>query len=237
MQIEIRADSVEITGYVNAVERKSKPLMSRVGQFIERICAGAFKRALKRNDNVRLLLNHNWDRDLGGTKDGNLELTEDNIGLRAKATITDPDVVDKARKGNLVGWSFGFTDIDVDNHLEDGVAIRDVRDLNLYEVSLLDRSKIPAYDGTLVTVRSDDEIQYHGEPLLEEIEIREAEIPETEEEPEEAPVLVEETAEETAEEVQEREAEEEPKQHENVENKEIDYSPYEAMIKEMKGES
>ena len=42
MKIQIRADSVVIEGYVNAVERPSKPLISRFGQFIEKICAGAF---------------------------------------------------------------------------------------------------------------------------------------------------------------------------------------------------
>ena len=55
MEIRIREDAVEIQGYVNAIERKSKPLWSRIGQFVERICKGAFKRALERNDNVRFL--------------------------------------------------------------------------------------------------------------------------------------------------------------------------------------
>lgn len=172
MQVRIKDDSVEIEGYVNAVERKSKPLMSRIGQFVERICKGAFKRAIERNDDIRLLLNHDWERDLGGTKDGNLELVEDNIGLRARATIKDKDVVQKARNGELVGWSFGFTDRDVDNHDENGMPTRDVKDLDLYEVSILDRSKRPAYDGTLVSVRSDDTIQYHGYVLEQEIETR-----------------------------------------------------------------
>ena len=56
MQIRIRADSVEIDGYVNAIERNSKPLWSRVGQFVERICKGAFASALKRNDDVRIFI-------------------------------------------------------------------------------------------------------------------------------------------------------------------------------------
>ena len=56
MQINIREDSVELEGYVNAVERNSKPLMSRMGKFIERIKKGAFARALKRNDDVHVLL-------------------------------------------------------------------------------------------------------------------------------------------------------------------------------------
>ena len=47
MQVRVREDSVEIEGYVNAIERDSKPLLSRVGQFIERICKGAFKKGIK----------------------------------------------------------------------------------------------------------------------------------------------------------------------------------------------
>ena len=108
MKINIRADSVVIEGYVNAVERASKPLLSRFGEFIEKICAGAFGRALERNKDVRIFLNHNPSRDLGGTGSGELELYEDNIGLHARATITDPKVIEDARRGNLVGWSFGF---------------------------------------------------------------------------------------------------------------------------------
>lgn len=173
MQIRIKDDEVEIEGYVNAVERKSKPLMSRLGQFVERICKGAFKRALERADDVRILLNHDWNRDLGGIKDGNLELYEDNIGLRFRATIKDPEVAQEARDGKIVGCSFGFTDRDVDTHDENGITTRDVKDLDLYEVSILNRSKTPAYDGTLVTVRSEDDIQYRGEPLLTEVDTRE----------------------------------------------------------------
>lgn len=156
MQINIREDSVELEGYVNAVERNSKPMLSRMGKFIERIKAGAFARALKRNNDVHVLLNHDANRDLGSTKQGNLELAEDNIGLRAKCTITDKDVMEMAKRGDLVGWSFGFYDRDVKNGVENGMLTREVNDLDLVEVSILDRSKVPAYDGTLIMARSDD---------------------------------------------------------------------------------
>ena len=176
MEIRIKKDSVEISGYVNAVERKSKPLWSRMGQFIERICKGAFGKALKRNDNVRILLNHDWNRDLGGTKDGNLELNEDSIGLHARATITDPEVVEKAKNGDLVGWSFGFYDREVENKRdEDGYPLRDVKDLDLEEVSILDKSHTPAYDGTLVSVRSEEKSVFYGDTFEDGMNIREAE--------------------------------------------------------------
>ena len=157
MNIRITKDSVEIDGYVNAVERLSKPLKDRLGEFVERVKVGAFRRALERADDVRLLLNHDWSKDLGGLKDGNLELYEDAIGLHARATITDKEVVEQAKRGELRGWSFGFTDRDVEPGEENGLTVRNVKDLDLYEVSLINRAKVPAYDGTLVAVRSADD--------------------------------------------------------------------------------
>lgn len=175
MEIRIKEDSVEIEGYVNAVERLSKPLPSRTGEFVERICKGAFQRALQRNDNVRLLYNHNWSRDLGGTKDGNVELSEDNIGLKIRATVMDTETVQEARRGNLVGFSFGFEDRDVDEHSENGMRTRDVKDMDLYEISILDRRKTPAYDGTLINVRDSEGQQekriYFSETFADEIKI------------------------------------------------------------------
>lgn len=164
MLIKIRQDSVTVEGYVNAVERNSKPLNERGVTFIERIASGAFKRAIARAKDIRILLNHNWDRNLGGTADGTLELEEDAIGLKARATITDPDVIEDARHGDLVGWSFGFRDEDVKQlrDEESGLPLRKVNDLELYEVSLLNRSKSPAYVGTLVNVRSTE----NGEELV-----------------------------------------------------------------------
>lgn len=220
MKVNVRADKVEIEGYVNAIERDSKPLWSRVGQFIERICKGAFKKAIKRNDDIHILLNHDWNRDLGSTKQGNLELEEDNIGLKARATITDPEVVKKARAGDLVGWSFGFQDRDVENSIRDGMPYRAVKDLDLAEVSILDRSKSPAYEGTLITARSEDgEMHFRGEDFIDEVEVRE------EEQKEEVPEV--QVVEDTTNEAQ-------PKQQEIVEN--IDYSKYEEIIAEMKEE-
>ena len=215
MKVSIRADSVLIEGYVNAIERDSKPLMSRIGQFIERICKGAFSKALKRNDDVHVLLNHDWNRDLGSTKQGNLELKEDNIGLHARAVITDSDVVQKARQGDLVGWSFGFQDREVEQGMEKGLPLRSVKDLDLFEVSILDRTKSPAYDGTLIMARSEDDTQFYGEAFLDELEIREEQTEETEE----------------------IRNENQPQLEEHPEAiKTIDYSKYEEMISQMKGE-
>jgi HK97 family phage prohead protease len=184
MNIRVKGDSVEIDGYVNAVERLSKPLKDRLGDFVERIKAGAFRRALERAEDVRILLNHDYSRDLGGIKDGNLELYEDSIGLHARATITDKEVVDQARKGELVGWSFGFTDRDVTKGEENGITVRNVKDLDLYEVSLINRSRVPAYDGTLVAVRTADDNTINISDVVEsDVKVRVDEVETREEQP------------------------------------------------------
>ena len=226
MQIRIRADSVEIDGYINAIERNSKPLWSRVGRFVERICKGAFASALKRNDDVRILLNHDESRDLGGQKEGNLELIEDAIGLRFHTIVRDKGVIEDAKGGNLVGCSFGFYDRDVENGIDGdtGLPLRKVKDLDLVEVSLLNRECEPAYDGTLVMVRADeDKAQMRADVFADDINV----VDETEQDGEPEEELPED---ETLEQRNESEEDKTP------EDKEIDYSKYEQMIAEMKGE-
>ena len=224
MNILIRADHVEISGYVNAVERPSKILHDRSGDFIETMKEGAFKKALSRNDNVRVLLNHDKKRDLGGTKDGNLELEEDNIGLRARAKIYDKDVIDKAKKGDLVGWSFGFTDRDVDKSYDDkGLLHRAVKDLDLEEVSILDRTRTPAYKGTLIMARDDKNILLGADMEVDNVAVEE----------------IQEPKDETPKQEERAEDKQEPKQQEIVE-KNIDYSKAEEILKEireLKGEN
>ena len=157
MQIEVREDSVFISGYVNAVERLSKPiretLHGKIRTFLERIRAGVFRTALKRNKNVLVLLNHDNTRVLASTENGNAFLDEDNIGLRAEITITDKEVVQKAREGKLSGWSFGFIANDDEITTDGNDEIRTVTDMELLEVSILDDTKAPAYYGTSIEAR------------------------------------------------------------------------------------
>lgn len=160
MDVEVRNDSVVVSGYVNAVERWSKPLngnlRGKMMKFIEKIKAGVFKNALKRNNNVKVLLNHDANRELANTSDGTAILEEDNIGLKATATITDAEVVEKAKNDKLVGWSFGFHS-NADAIDESGsIAKRSVEDIDLVEVSILDDTKSPAYYATSIEARSED---------------------------------------------------------------------------------
>ena len=109
MKIQVRDDKVIIDGYVNAVERFSKPLTNKNGKkFIERIMPSVFQRAIEKNDAIKVLLNHNYDMELANTKDGSAKLYEDNIGLRAIVEVSDATVIEKAKQNNILAAAFTF---------------------------------------------------------------------------------------------------------------------------------
>lgn len=157
MRIEIRSDSVVLDGYVNVTDRSSRILPSPKGRFKEVIVPKTFERALMKTNNVDLLFNHDKNRKLGSTQEGNLELREDNVGLRAIATVNDPDVIEKAKNDELRGWSFGFQVLaDTWTDEADGIQKRAVSEMNLFEVSIL--SVTPAYIATSVELRGEEEM-------------------------------------------------------------------------------
>lgn len=167
MRIEIRNDSVLLDGYVNATGKDSRLIPSIKGKFKEQIEPQAFTRSLEKSDNVDLLLNHDKSRKLGSIKEGNLELFEDGIGLRAICTVTDSDVIEKAKNGQLRGWSFGFyPEKDRWEDTTSGFQRRFVEELELFEVSIVDNTKTPAYVGTSIEMRAEVEIVTETRELL-----------------------------------------------------------------------
>jgi hypothetical protein len=159
LRIEIRNDSVLLDGYVNAVGRDSKPIITPRGKVVEQIEPRAFERALSRAQNIDLLLDHDKNRKLGSTTDENIQLFEDNIGLRAIATVTDAEVIQKAKEKKLKGWSFGqFVNKDRLEERADDIPRRHVEDLDLFEVSIIDDRMSPCYVGTSIEQRADKEI-------------------------------------------------------------------------------
>ncbi|MBQ9607639.1 MAG: HK97 family phage prohead protease [Lachnospiraceae bacterium] len=162
-KVEIRDGAVHIDGYVNAVERDSKVMKDERGEFIEKVKAGAFQRAIdraeSRNQSVRVLLNHDYARELTSTKAPTTELFEDSIGLRCRCEIRDAEVVQKAKEQKLNGWSFGFHALVESRENDKGIDRRELREIELYEVSLLDDTRTPAYNGTSVEVRDYTEIR------------------------------------------------------------------------------
>lgn len=165
MKITVRANKVVIDGYVNAVDRFSRPLPPQMGvgmvsRFVEKVLPNVFKKAIQRARNIEVLLNHNPDRKLADTASGTAKIVEDNVGLRATVEITDPEVIEKARAGKLRGWSFGFSDEQADQSTRaDGIIERVIKSLALHEVSIIDDRALPAYIGTSIETRSLDGVE------------------------------------------------------------------------------
>ena len=141
MKIEIRG---EISGYVNATEKKSRPVITPHGKVVEEIEPRAFAGAIERAGNVTLSVDHDDTHIFAETRNNTLTLTEDDIGLHADVQITDPDLIALARKGKIRGWSFGMEDL----------PLRKVKALDLDHVSLI-VNKLPVYSATSVEVRAD----------------------------------------------------------------------------------
>lgn len=157
MRIEIRNDSVLLSGYINCVDRESRILPSPRGKFKEKIMPKTFEKALLKGRNVDLLFNHKKDHKLGSLAEGNLELREDNIGLLGTATVTCPEVMEHARNGRLSGWSFGFITLrDTWSDGTDGIQLRQISDLDLLEVSVL--TNTPAYIATSIEARGEEAV-------------------------------------------------------------------------------
>ncbi len=170
MQIEVRNDSVLIKGYVNAVERDSRKIHSPRGEFVEQVRSGAWKKAIEKREDIAALLNHDWNKKIGSTKD-NLELREDNIGLYAELRATDPDIIEKAKSKKLVGWSFRFIkNKESWGKADDGTERRYLDEIDLLEVSVLDNTKTPAYYGTSVEARDNEEVNIEQRFIRDTVE-------------------------------------------------------------------
>ena len=155
MKVEIRADDqVHIEGYVNAVGRDSRPLPSPRGKFVEQVAPGVFNRACSRKKPAVML-------DHKRTLDADADFHEDNIGLHISADIRDSEVAGKAKRGELRGWSFGFSVNPGGEQWEDGAQPyprRTLTDISLDEVSIIDTDMTPCYVGTSVETRDQQEV-------------------------------------------------------------------------------
>lgn len=143
------------SGYAAVFNSPSEPL-----PFTETIAPGAFKRSLNSGREVRAFVNHNTDAPLATTKNGSLQLVEDERGLRVNMTLPDTtagrDLSVLLRDGVVHSMSFGFAvPRGGDAWSEDGKS-RELREVILYEVSVV--TGFPAYEATEgATVRTIDD--------------------------------------------------------------------------------
>jgi HK97 family phage prohead protease len=129
-----------------------------LGGFIEVIKPGAFKRALKLNQDVRALQDHDSSRVLGRTTSGTLSLIEDAVGLKFKCVLPNTSVGRDAftlvSRRDVTGCSFAFR---VANGGEkwttsESGTIRELTDVDLFDVSPV--VTFPAYSDTNVSANS-----------------------------------------------------------------------------------
>ena len=151
--------SLHISGYVNITDKPSRVLRDSKGHnFVERVEPRCFTKALNTGHNVKFLLNHNHNVHLGSLDEGNLKLTEDNIGLKIDATVNNEEVRQAYENGGFSGFSYGFQKIkDNFRDWDNGVQLRTLQEIRLLEVSLLDSKTVPAYLGSLVNVEHREE--------------------------------------------------------------------------------
>lgn len=159
--VEIReADdgSMSLRGYAAVFNSLSEPIF---GMFRERIAPGAFMRSIADGDHdVYALWQHDSSFPLARKSKGTLRLAEDKRGLAVEidlpATSYGRDAAEAVRSGLVDKMSFGFGvpeggDRLTDERSEDGFPIRELTDVELYEVSPV---TFPAYPDTQLSARS-----------------------------------------------------------------------------------
>ncbi len=170
MNIEIRADGMRISGYVNVTGKVSRPVITGKGQkVVEVIEPRAFENAIERAGNVVMTKDHSPDYVLAETRAKTLALYEDAIGLYADATVTDPQTLAEARAGKLRGWSFGMKNVrDKIEERADALPLRRVSAFDLDHITLVVH-KTPFYAATSIEMRADDRTEAVELRALEEI--------------------------------------------------------------------
>jgi len=144
------ADS--ITGY--AAKFNSETTIA--GEFREMLAPGCFRRTLRENPDVLMLIGHDLNRVLGRTSAGTLELNEDTTGLwfsltPDETTPSGQEAIGNVRRADVRGCSFGFR-VRAEEWRDGGarLPLRIIKDVDLYEVTL---TAAPAYGDTSASLR------------------------------------------------------------------------------------
>ena len=139
-----------IEGYAAVFEELSVPLW---GGFREKIQHGAFAKTIREGD-IRAVWNHSTLYVLGRSKNGTLELREDDVGLNIRIHPPDSqwarDCMVSIERGDVDQMSFSFDSIRDRWETVDGVNIRTLEEVKLWEVSPV---TFPAYPQTSVSLR------------------------------------------------------------------------------------
>lgn len=153
---ELRIDDSldgKIVGHASVFDSWSETL-GGIFPFKEIVRKGTFTETIKLDD-IRALFNHDPNFVLGRNKAGTLELEEDEIGLRVVITPPDTswanDLIKNLRRGDISQMSIGFIVLEDIWGTQDGIDIREIKKVQLFDVSIV---TYPAYTQTDVGVRA-----------------------------------------------------------------------------------
>jgi HK97 family phage prohead protease len=150
-------DARQVRGYAAAYYDGSEETEFTLWEgVVERIIAGAFDRAVKEDD-VRALFNHDPSEILGRRSAKNLTLGTDETGLWYRIDMADTarshDLLTHIERGDITGSSFAFDVTDETWRKQDGVHIRELRGVRLYDVGPV---TFPAYESTTAEAKAAD---------------------------------------------------------------------------------
>lgn len=115
--------------------------------YVEKILKGTFKKALMINDDIKLILNHDYSKELDSTKK-TLTLKADHEELRFSAIVKSDIPINKIK-----GISFGFIVYEQKVYnIKNKFKIRYLKAINLKEISLLTISK-GCYKAKITNIR------------------------------------------------------------------------------------
>ena len=127
-------------------------LSEDLGGFKEKIGRRAFSKTLQESD-IRALFNHNPDYVMGRNTSGTLSLRVDVRGLHATVDLPDTqwanDLAVSMSRGDVSAGSFGFRILDDRwTETEDGY-LRELREVQLFDVSVVTYPAYPETNGTV----------------------------------------------------------------------------------------
>ena len=144
-------NKAEITGYINFTGTSSNKIFnSIIGYYTEVINKGAFTDSLLNYGKPIMTLNHN--KDIVISNENNLELIEDDLGLKFIAKTDNVEAIYCALNDRFKGCSFTFKALKQSYNLIGDEAIREVEKLKLIEVTLISDDKKPMYPLSTINV-------------------------------------------------------------------------------------
>lgn len=154
---ELRIKNLEEKRYIEghaAVFDSWSETLGGIFPFKEKVRKGAFSQTIEKDD-IRALFNHDPNYVLGRNKAGTLELKEDETGLYVRIIPPDTqaarDLITSIERGDINQMSFGFTVEEEKWDTVEGIDVRELRKVKLFDVSPV---TFPAYPSTDVGVRA-----------------------------------------------------------------------------------